>query len=202
VRSKFLGIAGGSCSGKTTLVNALAKTSFGSVSTVAFDSYYRDQGHKSLNDRALVNYDHPDSLDVELFVSDMQNLRDGKTIQSPVYDFSTHTRSSETQIVEPTDLVMLDGILLLAFSAINDLLDLRVFVDASESTRFRRRIPRDVEERGRTEAQSLEQLQRTVQPMHQKFVGPSIQYADLIIDGELNPKLSAEKVLTALLALD
>jgi uridine kinase len=202
VRSKFLGIAGGSCSGKTTLVNALAKTYVGSVSTVAFDSYYRDQRHMSLNDRTLVNYDHPDSLDVDLFVSDMQNLRDGVAIQSPVYDFSTHTRSSEIRIVEPTDLVILDGILLLAFSAINNLLDLRVFVDASESTRFRRRIPRDVEERGRTEAQSLEQLQRTVMPMHEKFVGPSIQYADLVINGELNPKLSAEKIRTALLAIN
>ena len=147
--SKFVGIAGGSCSGKTTVVNTLVEAFEGSVSTIAFDSYYCDQGHMTLSERAQVNYDHPDSLDVELFVSDIQSLRDGNSIDTPIYDFSTHTRINESKIVAPSDLVVLDGILLLAFPEITNLLDLAVFIEASEEIRFNRRIPRDIQERGR-----------------------------------------------------
>ena len=196
--SKFVGIAGGSCSGKTTVVNTLVEAFEGSVSTVAFDSYYRDQGHMTLNERALVNYDHPDSLDVELFVHHLRALRDGETIDTPIYDMSTHTRSPDTQIVAPADLVVLDGILLLAFPEVTSLLDLAVFIEASEETRFNRRIPRDVEERGRTAEQSRTQFKETVQPMHAQYVAPSVGQADLVIDGEQNPQLSFTEITSAL----
>ena len=193
-----MGIAGGSCSGKTTVVNTLVEAFEGSVSTIAFDSYYRDQGHMTLDERAQVNYDHPDSLDVELFVSDIQSLRDGSSIDTPIYDFSTHTRSNESKIVAPSDLVVLDGILLLAFPEVTNLLDLAVFIKASEEIRFSRRIPRDIQERGRTAEQSSAQFKETVQPMHKRFVAPSICHADLIIDGEQSPQLSLAEITSAL----
>ena len=193
-----MGIAGGSCSGKTTVVNTLVEAFEGSVSTIAFDSYYRDQGHMTLDERAQVNYDHPDSLDVELFVSDIQSLRDGSSIDTPIYDFSTHTRSNESKIVAPSDLVVLDGILLLAFPEITNLLDLAVFIEASEEIRFNRRIPRDIQERGRTAEQSSAQFKETVQPMHKRFVAPSICHADLIIDGQQSPQLSLAEITSAL----
>ncbi|MDG2301380.1 MAG: uridine kinase [Acidimicrobiales bacterium] len=196
--SKFVGIAGGSCSGKTTIVHALVESYEGSVSTVAFDSYYCDQGHMTLDERARVNYDHPDSLDVDLFVSDIQSLRDGNSIDTPIYDFSTHTRSDKSRFVTPSDLVVLDGILLLVFPEIIDLLDLAVFIEASEEVRFNRRIPRDIQERGRTSEQSSTQFKRTVQPMHARFVAPSIDRADLVIDGEQNPKVSLVEITSAL----
>ena len=202
MHSTFVGIAGGSCSGKTTIVNALVETFDGSVSTLAFDSYYHDQGHMTLDERALVNYDHPDSLDVELFTRDLEALRNGTAIETPVYDFSTHTRSSEIKKVAPADLVVFDGILLLAFPEITSLLDLRVFVEATESTRYNRRIPRDVEERGRTSEQSRMQFVEMVQPMHELYVGPSIDYADLVIDGEQNPHLSIVEINSALQSLN
>ena len=196
--SKFVGIAGGSCSGKTTIVNTLVEAFDGSVSTIAFDSYYRDQGHMALSERERVNYDHPDSLDVELFVDDIQSLRDGNSIDTPVYDFSTHTRSNESKIVAPADLVVLDGILLLAFPEIIDLLDLAVFIEASEEIRFNRRIPRDIQERGRTAEQSSAQFKETVQPMHKRFVAPSICHADLVIDGEQSPQVSLVQITSAI----
>ncbi|MBN39514.1 MAG: uridine kinase [Acidimicrobiaceae bacterium] len=196
--SKFVGIAGGSCSGKTTVVNTLVEAFEGSVSTIAFDSYYRDQGHMTLDERTQVNYDHPDSLDVELFVSDIQSLRDGSSIETPIYNFSTHTRSNESKIVTPSDLVVLDGILLLAFPEITNLLDLAVFIEASEEIRYKRRIPRDIQERGRTAEQSSAQFKETVQPMHKRFVAPSICHADLVIDGEQSPQVSLAEITSAL----
>jgi len=197
----FLGIAGGSCSGKTTLVNALEKSLPYEVSKIAFDSYYCDQGHLPLDERALVNYDHPDSLDVSLFIDDLRDLRSGKIISSPVYDFATHTRSTDSIEVMATEVVILDGILLLVFPEICELLDLKVFVDAPEAIRSSRRVIRDEAERGRTAEQAEAQILRTVRPMHAKFVDPSMKKADLVIDGEIDPMVSAnqiEKILSLL----
>jgi len=194
VSSIFLGIAGGSCSGKTTLVRALVEHSSHTVSTLAFDSYYCDQSNLPLEDRALVNYDHPDSLDVDLFIKDLRILRSGKPITSPVYDMPTHTRSASTTNIEATELVIIDGILLFVFPAIVDLLDIKVFVDANHNIRSARRVVRDVAERGRTAEQARAQFLRTVQPMHEKFVEPSKCNADLIINGEADPKESAKRV--------
>ena len=197
----FLGIAGGSCSGKTTLVNALEKSLPYEVSKIAFDSYYCDQGHLPLDERALVNYDHPDSLDVSLFIDDLRDLRSGKIISSPVYDFATHTRNADSIEVMATEVVILDGILLLVFPEICELLDLKVFVDAPEAIRSSRRVIRDEAERGRTAEQAEAQILRTVRPMHAKFVEPSMKKADLVIDGEIDPIISAnqiEKILSLL----
>ena len=182
--SVFLGIAGGSCSGKTTLVSYLANHLDFNVSTLAFDSYYCDQGHLSLDQRALVNYDHPDSLDVDLFIDDLRTLRGGTHISSPIYNFASHTRSDQTAQVFPTEIVLIDGILLLVFPAICELLDIAIFVSAPEDVRLKRRIVRDVAERGRSAEQAEAQFFKTVQPMHNEFVEPSKTNADMIISGE------------------
>jgi len=186
VSSIFLGIAGGSCSGKTTLVNCLQNQLGFLVSKLAFDSYYCDQGHLSIEKRAVVNYDHPDSLDVDLFINNLRSLRKGSDISSPIYDFATHTRSAETSIVSPTEVVLIDGILLLVFPDICNLLDISIFVSAPEDVRLERRVVRDVAERGRTAEQARAQFLKTVQPMHDQFVEPSKKNADLIISGEAN----------------
>ena len=182
--SVFLGIAGGSCSGKTTLVSYLTNHLSFNVSTLAFDSYYCDQGHLSLEQRALVNYDHPDSLDVDLFIDDLRNLRQGNHISSPIYDFASHTRSNRTDQVFPTEIVLIDGILLLVFPEICELLDIAIFVSAPEDVRLERRIVRDVAERGRSAKQAEAQFSKTVQPMHNEYVEPSKTNADMILSGE------------------
>ena len=192
--SIFVGIAGGSCSGKTTLVKSVEEQLGFSVARLAFDSYYCDQGHLPLKERALVNYDHPDSLDVDLFIDDVRMLRRGFDISSPVYDFATHTRSEKIAEISMSEIILIDGILLLAFSEICDLLDLKIFVSAPKDIRLERRILRDVAERGRTAQQAHTQFLETVQPMHAQFVEPSKKNADLILDGVGDVKEMAQTI--------
>ena len=192
--SIFVGIAGGSCSGKTTLVKSVEEQLGFSVARLAFDSYYCDQGHLPLKERALVNYDHPDSLDVDLFIDDIRMLRRGFDISSPVYDFATHTRSEKITEISMSEIILIDGILLLAFSEICDLLDLKIFVSAPKDIRLERRILRDVAERGRTAQQAHTQFLETVQPMHAQFVEPSKKNADLILDGVGDVKEMAQTI--------
>ncbi len=174
----LIGIAGGSCSGKTTLARRLAQLlSDDGVRSLCFDSYYRPLGHLPLEARHAVNFDHPDSLDDELFVAHLRSLRSGAAIDRPVYDFATHARRPETERVDPGPVVLVDGILLLAFPTVVAELDLTVFIDAPEDVRLARRIARDVVERGRTEDSVKAQFAATVAPMHDRFVQPSGQHA-------------------------
>lgn len=168
------GISGGSGAGKTTLTRQLlARLGPDEVSVLAFDAYYRDQGHLSPADRALVNYDHPDSLDHERFARDVAALRVGKSIERPVYDFATHTRAAdEMVVVESRPIVIVEGILLLSFSTVVESLDLAVFIDVPESVRLERRITRDIAERGRDADDVRRQFHATVAPMHDRFVEP------------------------------
>lgn len=193
-----IGIAGGSGSGKTTLAHAVASSAPVRCTRLAFDSYYRDQRGRSMEERTRVNYDHPNSLDVEQFVSDLATLRAGRQLAAPVYDFSTHTRSEDVELIEPEPMVIVDGILLFVFPEVCELLDLRVFVDVSDSLRTERRLDRDVAERGRTREQALDQIERTVRPMYGEFVQPSIDQADVVVDGTIAPAESAGRVLAAL----
>ena len=171
--AKTCGISGGSGAGKTTLTRRLVeRLGPDDVSVLAFDAYYRDQGHLSPADRALVNYDHPDSLDHERFAADVEALRSGRDIASPVYDFATHTRTSEVVIVEARPVVIVEGILLLSFSEIATHLDLAVFIDVPEQVRLERRIKRDVVERGREPDDVRRQFAATVAPMHDEYVEP------------------------------
>ncbi|MCY3851844.1 MAG: uridine kinase [Acidimicrobiaceae bacterium] len=197
----IVGICGGSGAGKTTLVGELIR-SLGPdrASSVAFDAYYRDLSHMTMPERMQVNYDHPDSLDHELFVEHLHDLRDGRAVEIPVYDFATHTRTGEVTVVEPKAIVILDGILLLNFSEISRLLDLAVFIDIPETVRLKRRAQRDVRERGRDADDVHRQFWETVAPMHDSFVQPSAEHADRVVTleerledvaGELTHEISA-----------
>lgn len=192
--SFLLGICGGSGSGKSTLAAGVA-TRLGTeqASLLAFDTYYRDHGHLTPDERAEVNYDHPDSLDLELFTEHLDALRSGNDIEAPVYDFATHTRPGTTLTIEARSIVVVEGILLLAFDDIAERLSLRVFRDCAEELRFSRRLERDIAERGRTAESVTKQFHATVKPMHDVFVQPSAAAADLVIagDGDLAAHIEA-----------
>lgn len=171
--TRTCGISGGSGAGKTTLTkHLLARLGADQVSVLAFDSYYRDQGHLSPADRALVNYDHPDSLDHQRFAADVAAVRAGETIAAPVYDFATHTRTADVVVIEPRPIVIIEGILLLSFPEIVTSLDLAVFIDVPEPVRLERRIKRDIAERGREPDDVRRQFAATVAPMHDQYVEP------------------------------
>ncbi len=186
--TRLIGICGGSGSGKSTLANALADHLGEETAVLAFDSYYKDHGHLSPTERDQVNYDHPDSLDIDLFVTHLDQLTAGHSIDVPVYDFATHTRAAGTNQLQAGDTVIVEGILLFAFDEISDRMTLRVFRDCPEELRFQRRVERDVAERGRTPESVAAQFEATVKPMHDRFVQPSMAVADVVIasTGDIN----------------
>jgi len=195
VQTTVIGIAGGSGSGKSTLAQRVVEFAPAATVMLAFDSYYRDQRDVSNQVRQKVNYDHPNSLDVERFTQDLASLKAGNTVAAPVYDFSAHTRSDDIHLIEPAPIVVVDGILLLVFEEICDLVDIKVFVDVSDEIRTARRVERDVAERGRTVDYAMAQIERTVRPMYGEFVGPSMERADVVIDGTSDATTSAQRVL-------
>lgn len=183
----FIGIAGGSGSGKTTIAAAVVESLHDRVAMIEHDAYYRHRPELSFEERTSVNYDHPDSLETELLVGQLSELRSGKPIEKPVYDFTDHLRSAETVTVMPARVVVVEGILVLAEPKLRDQLDLKVFVDTDADVRLARRLKRDIEERGRSAESVLAQYFATVRPMHLDFVEPSKRYADLIIPEGFNP---------------
>ncbi len=181
-RPLFIAIAGGSGSGKTTIARSVVD-SVGSDSVVYLqqDAYYCDQPDLTFEERSKINYDHPDSIEMDLMVRHLEGLRNGQPIERPVYDFSTHLRTDETVTVVPEPAVIVEGILVLADKQLRELFDVRVYIDTEPDVRLMRRLQRDIVERGRTVESVLEQYERTVRPMHYQFVEPSKRYADIII---------------------
>ena len=181
----LIGFAGGSGSGKTTLATAIHERLGGHRSVVLnLDSYYKDLSHLSPEERAGVNFDRPDALDVHLLTQQMRQLKSGRIIEVPCYDFTTHTRRSETFTLQPKAIVLVEGILLLALDPVRSLLDLKAFVDAPPDIRFIRRLVRDIEERGRTVDSCIRQYYATTRPMHFAWVEPSKAFADVVVLGE------------------
>ncbi len=177
----IIGIAGGTGSGKTTITNSLVKRFGGNVSVVHHDNYYKAHHNMSYEERALLNYDHPDAFDTDLLISDIQALKRGETIQCPVYDFSVHDRSDRTETIYPTPVIIVEGILLYAIPELCRELDIKIFVDTDADVRILRRIQRDVQERGRSLDSVISQYLTTVKPMHEQFVEPGKKRADVII---------------------
>ena len=187
------GICGGSGAGKTTLTRRLVqRLGPGAVSVLAFDAYYRDLGHLPFAERRRRNFDHPDSLDGELFLQHLDALRQGSDVDVPVYDFSSHTHSGRFERVRATPLLLVEGILLLAFEEAAGRLDYSIFMDVPQEVRLRRRIHRDVTERGRPEAHVRRQFAATVAPMHDEFVQPSGRRADRVVTGDASDEFVDE----------
>lgn len=184
----IVGISGGSGSGKSTLVRRLLQMLEGhSVALIEQDAYYRDRPDLTYEQRTRINYDHPASLDNELLLQHLRQLSEGKSVEKPVYDFTTHTRRAQTVHVEPADVLIVEGILIFENEELRSLMDLKLFVDTDSDVRLIRRLHRDMRERGRSLESVIQQYLTTVRPMHLQFVEPSKRYADVIIpEGGLN----------------
>ena len=206
----IIGICGGTGSGKTTIARAIVDAvGRENVVLVEQDSYYRNLADMPLDERHQANFDHPDSIDSDMMVNHLIRLKQGLSVDMPLYDFVTHTRSDEIEVINPKPVVIVEGILIFAEPRVLDLLDVRVFVDTPDDVRLMRRLRRDITERGRTFERTLDQYERTIRPMHFEFVEPSKRHADIIIPEGSNTgvtvdflcsmvreKLSAERDVT------
>jgi uridine kinase len=197
--SFVIGVAGGSGSGKTTVVRRIVD-SLGPdrVTVLDHDRYYRDRNDLRLEERAALNYDHPDSLETDLLVAHVRALKAGRPVAVPRYDFTRHARLAEQDTFQPRRALIVEGILIFTDPALRELMDIKVFVDTDSDTRFIRRLERDVAERGRTMASVIDQYQTTVKPMHLEFVEPSKRYADVIIPLGGHNTVAVDLLLTML----
>lgn len=181
-RPILIGICGGTGSGKSTVAKSIFESlPEKNISIIEQDAYYRDQSHLSLEERVKTNYDHPLAFDTNLLVTHMASLLDGKAIDKPNYNFSNHTRETFTTKIEPKDIIILEGIMILEEKRLRDLMDIKIFVDTDADVRIIRRIVRDIEDRGRTLDSVINQYLNTVKPAHEQFIEPTKKFADLII---------------------
>lgn len=195
----IIGIAGGTASGKTTIAKKVyeATASQGTVGMIKMDDYYKILDHLTFDERTRLNYDHPDTYDIELLSKHLTDLKAGKGVEMPVYDFVIHNRSKEeSKYLEPCNIIILEGILTLAVKEIRDLCDIKLFVDTPDDIRFIRRLARDMEERGRDVQSVVTQYLATVRPMHKTFVEPSKAYAHLIIPEGGNNNIAIDFIVT------
>ncbi|MCR4561654.1 MAG: uridine kinase [Bacilli bacterium] len=186
--AKIIAIGGGSGAGKTFLAKAIENHLGEKIVTLPFDSYYLDQSSHPLSERAKVNYDHPSSLDAELFFHHLSLLKEGKAVEIPIYDFSTHTRKEETIHLEPSDIIIVEGILVYEMAA-KSLYDYKIYVDCAPDVRLARRIRRDILERGRSAESVISQYLSTVRPSHLQFVEPHKKVCDFIYENSTNDGL-------------
>ncbi|MBQ8022026.1 MAG: uridine kinase [Bacteroidales bacterium] len=188
-----IGIAGGSGSGKTTVVKSIINQLNGRVVVIPQDSYYKDSSHLPLEERQKINFDHPDAIDWKLLCQQIRELKQGKTIEQPVYSYLTCSRSkTETVTVEPADVIIVEGILIFTCKELRDQMNMKVFVDADDDDRLMRIIIRDMAERGRTIETAIEHYTETVKPMHLQFIEPSKRYADIIVPQGGHNKVAIE----------
>lgn len=195
----LVGVAGGSGSGKSTIARSIVEALPSQhVASIEHDAYYRDLSHLSHEERARINFDHPDSLDNELFIAHLDALKAGRGVDKPRYDFARHVRGEQTDRLEPTPIIVVEGILVLALEPIRSRLDVKLYVDTDADIRLMRRIRRDLEHRGRTFAQVRAQYYETVRPMHMAFVEPSKRFADVIIPEGGHNRVAREMILAHL----
>ena len=182
----FIGIAGGTGSGQSTFTNRLKETFGDKVSVVYYDNYYRRRDDLPFEERKKINYDHPDAFETDLLIRHIQALRDGQEVECPVYDYTVHNRSSETVVIRPADVILVEGIIALHNEELRNLLDIKVYVEADADERILRRVIRDVKERGRDVEGIARQYLTTVKPMHYLYVEPTRAMADIVINSGMN----------------
>lgn len=195
-----IGIAGGSGSGKTTVVKEIARRMHPQENVVVIpqDSYYKDQGHLPMEERQALNFDHPDSIDWKLLVAQLRELKNGKAIDQPTYSYITCTRQEETVHVEPSDIIIVEGILIFTCKELMDELDIKVFVDADDDDRLMRVITRDIVERGKNVEWVIDRYTKTVKPMYLQFIAPSKRYADIIVPQGGHNKVAINVLLSGI----
>ncbi len=193
---KIIAIVGGSGAGKTTLANEIVQI-LGSekCSLISQDNYYRDLSNKFDFDGGAINFDHPDMLEFSLLISHLEKLKRGEAVNIPCYDFSTHSRITKTEQINPTDLIIVDGILILNSPKLSRLFDLKIYIETAEEVRYQRRLGRDTKEREREAAGVLSQWNNQVLPMHKKFVENSVLFADIILSGEGDISKSVKEIV-------
>ena len=196
----IIGIAGGSGSGKTTVVREIQRRMKPQENVVVIpqDSYYKDQGHLPLEERQALNFDHPDSIDWKLLVKQLRDLKEGKAIDQPTYSYITCTRQPETVHVEPADIIIVEGILIFTCKELMDELDIKVFVDADDDDRLMRVITRDIVERGKNVEWVIDRYTKTVKPMYLQFIAPSKRYADIIVPQGGHNKVAINVLLSGI----
>ena len=184
----IIGIAGGTGSGKTTVANViLERVGTHNIAVIPHDAYYKDLQNLPLTQRSQINFDHPDSLDTDLLILHLKYLKNNQSIELPVYDFKTHTRTQNSVHIDPCPVILVEGILIFAEPELRSMFDVKIYVDTDPDIRFIRRLERDISDRGRTSVAVIQQYLTTVRPMHLEFVEPSKRYADVIIpEGGLN----------------
>ena len=198
----LIGIAGGTGSGKTSVANAiLAEFSSSEVVLIQQDSYYKDLKHLHIDERATVNFDHPDAVDFNELGEDLQSIIVGEIAQIPIYDFNTHTRTNKTLTIGNHHIIVLEGILALFDAKIRNMMDIKLYVDTPDDIRIIRRIKRDINKRGRTFESVIEQYYNTVRPMHQQFVEPSKKYANIIIPEGAHNKVAIDIIRTKIVSI-
>jgi uridine kinase len=199
----LIGIAGGTASGKTSVAHHIFKVLGGTpdVVIIAQDSYYKALEHLPMQERHQVNFDHPDAFDNELLIAQLRKALSGATVEIPIYDHKSHSRSRETQRIAPHKIIILEGILILENKILRELMDIKVFIDTDADVRFIRRITRDVKERARTFDSVIEQYEKFVRPMHLQFVEPSKRHADIIIPHGIENKVGVDILMTKIKAL-
>ena len=197
-----IGVAGGTGSGKTTVSRRIQEAvNVEHIAYMQHDNYYRDQSHLAREERGRTNYDHPDSLETELMVQHLHELKAGRSIEMPLYDFTQDTRSAQTQRVDPAPVILVEGILIFVEKELRDLMDVRIFVDTDADVRLIRRLRRDIAERGRTLDSVVQQYMATVRPMHLEFVEPSKRYADIIVPRGGDNRVAMEMIVSRVLTL-
>ena len=196
----IIGIAGGTGSGKTTVVNKILKElNSNNVLVISQDNYYRDHPELSFDERIKINFDHPRSIDFELLTEHVKLLKSGQNISQPVYSFITHDRTGETLQTQSRDVIIVEGILVLTYPELRDLFDLKIFVHADPDERLIRRIQRDIQERGRDLPEVLDRYRNTLKPMHEQFIEPSKNHADIIVPNMKKQNDPAVRVLATLI---
>ena len=198
----LIGIAGGTGSGKTSIAKAIA-SDFGKseVALIEQDAYYRDLSNLNMEERSVVNFDHPDAVDFDFMKLQLNNLIQGNKVNIPIYDFATHTRKNDTHPVERHRIIILEGILTLFHQEIRDMMDIKIYVETADDIRIIRRIKRDIEKRERTFTSVIEQYYNTVRPMHIQFVEPTKKYADIIIPEGGQNKVAVDILRTKIMTL-